>query len=416
MAVASPRVEIPPSATAEVQPRLRTIATPGASAPRTKRVLIVSSFVLPRPGGVEQFVAVADTLLSSRGWKVRVLACRPREGPAAADVTIPTRFLRAADWPLPIGGWRTLWREVGSADVVVANGTRHLLPGLAILAARLRRKRALFVLHGSGAPFSTSSFFYHRILGSLFERIITRPALRLSIPVSLSRAGVTGSSRRYGVNAAYVPYPVRDLPPTAGRSLGANEPIRIVWVGRLYREKNPLRAVSIVERVRQQRPATLDIYGGGILLDELALLAQDRPWLALGGSRSWERIQEVQGASHICLSTSLRDATQIAILEPLTRGIPVVSTQVGDAPSYYVVPGLRAFCVDPADRDAAAEAILTLASSYDRYREQFAENARHLRERHRRAHERLSSLIEAATFGVRALAATTPNRVGPPVK
>jgi glycosyltransferase involved in cell wall biosynthesis len=391
------------------------MAATSGSAPRGKRVLFVSSFVLPRQGGVEQFVDIAASLLRGCGWRVRVLACRPRVGPAAANVTIPTRFLRAGGWPLPVGGWRTLWREVGSTDVVVANGTRHLLPNLATIAARLRGKKVLFVLHGSGAPFSTSSFFYHRVLGSLFERLIARPALRLSLPVSLSQAGVAGSRRRYGVVATYIPYPLRELPPAPGRSLGAHEPIGIVWVGRLYGEKDPLGAVAVVERVRRHREATLDVYGSGILVDELTRLARDRPWLVVRGSRSWEQIQEVQGAAHVCLSTSLRDATQIAILEPLARGIPVVSTQVGDAPGYYAAPSLREFCVDPADPDAAAAAILALASSYDRYREQFAANAGQLRRRHRLARERLSSLMEAATFGNGAAPATTSSPARLPV-
>src|SRR5690348_3263189 len=136
------------------------------SASRPRRVLVVSSFVLPRPGGVEQFVAGAAALFRAQGWKVRVLACRPRDGDAEADITVPTVFVRAGGWPLPIGGGRALWREIGRADVVVANGTRHVLPNLATFIARLRRTPVLFVLHGSGASFASSSFLYHRVLGS----------------------------------------------------------------------------------------------------------------------------------------------------------------------------------------------------------------------------------------------------------
>jgi glycosyltransferase involved in cell wall biosynthesis len=361
-------------------------------------VLIVSSFVLPRTGGVEQFVAVAASLLGARGCSVRVLACRPREGAAEADVTVPARFLGTGGWPLPVGGWRALWREVGSTDIVVANGTRQLLPNLAAAAAWLRGKKVLFVLHGSGAPFSTSSFLYHRVLGSVFERLVSRPALRLSHPVSLSQAGVAGSRTRYGVAATYVPYPLRELPPAPCRSLAQDEPLRIVWVGRLYGEKNPLRAVEIVERVRQRREATLEIYGTGFLRHELEQLARDRPWLAVRGGRSWEEIQDVQAGGHVCLSTSLRDATQLTVLEPLARGIPVVSTRVGDARSYYNRL-LEPLCVEPADAEAAAQAVLAVAFSYDRYRERFAANAHELLRRHRLGRERLASLVEAAAVG-----------------
>jgi glycosyltransferase involved in cell wall biosynthesis len=118
------------------------------------------------------------------------------------------------------------------------------------------------------------------------------------------------------------------------------------------------------------------------------------------GARTWEEIQQAQGTAHVCLSTSLRDATQIAVLEPLARGIPVVSTRVGDAPGYYA-RGLRSFCVAPENPEAAAEAILALASSYDRYRARFAANAPELVRRHRDGARRLAALLESSTSTAR---------------
>jgi glycosyltransferase involved in cell wall biosynthesis len=368
---------------------------PSEAAAAQRKVLLVSSFVLPHAGGVEQFVDTAKELLRARACRVRILACRLPGGSGDADALLPSWFVPPGGWPLPVGGWRTLWREIGEADVIIANGARHLLPALAVLVARLRRKRVLFVLHGSGAPFTKSSFFYHRLLGSVFEWLVARPALRLSMPVSLSRAGVAGARARYGVEATYLPYPLRELPrPKRARSLVANEPLEIVWVGRLYPEKDPLSAVAVIEQVRRSRDARLEFYGEGILADALERLARDRPWVSVRGSRSWAQIQKVQGAAHLCLSTSSRDATQIGILEPLSRGIPVVSTRVGDAPRHYVVPGLRMFCVEPGDIDAAAATILVLTAAYDRHRDEFAANGRLLKARHRRGRAYLAALVE----------------------
>jgi glycosyltransferase involved in cell wall biosynthesis len=380
-------------------------------AHRGPNVLLVSSFVLPHAGGVEQFVDTAKELLRARGCGVRVLACHLPNGSSEADAALPTRFLPPGGWPLPVAGWRTLWREVGFADIVVANGARHLLPALATFVAHARRKRVLFVLHGSGAPFSTSSFLYHRVLGSIFEWLLARPALRRSVPVSLSRAGVAGARMRYGVSATYVPYPLRDLPDASPEcSLLADTPLRIVWVGRLYHEKDPLHAVAVVERVRQSRDATLEIYGEGVLARKLELLASERPWLLVKGIRSWARIQRIQGAAHVCLSTSLRDATQIAILEPLSRGIPVVSTSVGDAPRHYIAPSVQKFCVQPKSAEAAAAAILELATSYRRYRREFAVNGRLLHARHRQGREVLASLVLAPTSRVQTALAPVVSR------
>ena len=80
---------------------------------RPTKVLIVSSFVLPHMGGVEQFVETAKELLRVSGCSVRVLACRQPKASIEADAAVPTWFVPPGGWPLPVGGWHTLWREVG---------------------------------------------------------------------------------------------------------------------------------------------------------------------------------------------------------------------------------------------------------------------------------------------------------------
>jgi len=331
-----------------------------------------------------------------------------RRGRTDADATLPTWFLPPAGWPLPVRGWRTLWREVGATDVVVVNGTRHALPPLAAFAARFRGKEVLFVLHGSGAPF-TGSWLYHGLLGSLFEWALTRPAVRISRPVSVSRAGVDGARNRYGVKATHVPFPLRELPPAErARRLDGASPLRIAWVGRLYPEKDPVQAVVAVDRVRRVRAATLELYGEGILATELEELARSRPWLSIHGPRSWEAIQEIQGRAHVCLSTSRREGAQLAVLEPLSRGVPVVCTRVGDAPLYYLHPALARFCVPSAHPDGTATAILELASSYERYSAAFSENANLLRASHRDGVEKFVSLIEAAATPRRLASGWSP--------
>jgi glycosyltransferase involved in cell wall biosynthesis len=371
-------------------------------------VLLVSSFVLPHAGGVEQFVETAREELCRRGWNVRVLSCRLVTTPIAANATVPTVFLPPGGWPLPVGGWRTIVREVKRADVVVANGARNLLPIAATFAAHLSRRPALFILHGSGAPFTTGSFLYHRLLGSAFEWMLARPALRLSQPLSVSRAGVGGAKQRYSVKATYLPYPLRDLPPANGDvRLRRDEPVRIVWAGRLYPEKDPVTAVQAVERVRRAREATLDVYGDGVLKPVLDRLSATRTWLSVHGERSWEDIQLVQARAHLSLSTSARDNVQVGLLEPLSRGIPAVSTQVGDAREYYADPALARFCVAARDSAAIAASIIELTASYGHYRSAFAANAGVLRTRHGRGIERLATLIDAARE------AAAPTRLSP---
>jgi glycosyltransferase involved in cell wall biosynthesis len=356
------------------------------------KALLVSSFVRPHRGGVEEFVESARTLLEERGWETRTLACRLPDVRAAADAVVPTRFLGGSEWPLPTGGWRTLWREVGAADVVIANNARHPLPVISVLAARARGRTALLVIHGSGEGPQAGPWPF-RLARSLFERTLALLAVRLSRPVSVSRAGVEGVRKLYGAAADYLPYPVRELPPVpAPPTLSANEPLSVAWVGRLFPEKDPLLAVEAVDAVRRERETVLHVCGDGRLRRELEELAARRPWLVLDGTVPWEEAQALQARAHVCLSTSVADNVQVAVLEALCRGIPTVSTRVGDAPAYYVRPAIRHLCVVARDPDAVAGALLDLAASYERYRREFAANAQLLQARHEHAGAILATL------------------------
>lgn len=357
------------------------------------RVLLVSSFVRPHPGGVEEFVDSAQALLEERGLQARVLACRLPGLDSSADAVLPTRFVGPSSWPVPAGGWRTLWREVSAADAVVANNARHLLPVLAVLLARARRRKAFLVVHGSGAgPYGGSRT--SGLARSLFQRTLGRLAMRLCHPVSVSHAGVEGARRLYGVEASYLPYPLRELPLLAAPpELEPDGVLHVAWVGRLFPEKDPLLAVAAVESLRRRRDAVLHVCGDGHLRPALERLARQRPWLVVHGALGWEEAQALQAGAHACLATSVADNVQVAVLEALSRGIPTVSTRVGDAPSYYLSSSLRHLCVGPRDAEAVADALLDLASSYDRYRREFAANAEVLRSRHADAGDALVRLL-----------------------
>jgi glycosyltransferase involved in cell wall biosynthesis len=357
------------------------------SAPRA---LLVSSFVRPHRGGVEEFVDSARVLLEERGWQTRTLACRLPDLVAAADAVVPTRFVGPSSWPLPTGGWRMVWREVGATDVVIANGTSQVLPVLAVLAARARRRTAIFVLHGSGEYPGSRPM---RLARSVFQRTLARLALRLSQPASVSRAGVRAARELYGIDARYLPFPVRELPPVVNApSLSPDETMKITWVGRLYPEKDPVLAVEAVDLLRAEREAVLHVCGDGRLRPEIERLASRRPWLVLHGTLGWNEAQELQGSAHACLSTSVADNVQVAVLEALSRGIPTVSTRVGDASAYYNRPALRHLCVEPRNPEVVARALLDLAASYDDYRREFAANAAVLRAHHAQAGAALAGL------------------------
>ena len=360
------------------------------------RVLLVSSFVLPHAGGVEQFVATLRALLEQSGAEVRVLACRRPGEDSTADAVLPTRFIGPSGWPLVTGGWRTLWQEAGGADAIVANGSLHLLTALAVHAGRRRRVPSLLVIHGSGQGMRPGDNWL-RPARAAFQRTLGRSALLRSLPVSVSHVGVEGVRRGYGLRAEYLPYPLPELPaarPVPGPA--ADEPMRVAWIGRLAPEKDPLSAVRAVDALAATRPAALDVYGDGPLRGSMQALAATRPWLTLHGTRPWVEVLAAQERAHACLSTSVWDNVQVAVLEALARGVPVISTRVGDALRYYLTASLAGWCVEPGDPEAAGRALGELATSYDEQRDAFAANGRQLLAIHSDAPRVLMELIALA--------------------
>ena len=173
--------------------------------------------------------------------------------------------------------------------------------------------------------------------------------------------------------------------------------MRIVWVGRLFPEKNPRLAVEAVEILRRDRAAELHVCGDGPLRPELERLAAQRSWLVLHGAQPWEQAQALQAGGHACLATSVADNVQVAVLEALSRGIPTVSTRVGDAPTYYVSASLQDLCVPVENAAAMAAALADIASSYDRCRREFTANAEILRARHTDVGDDLVRLLRSVS-------------------
>src|SRR4051812_19556118 len=151
------------------------------------RVLIVSTFVEPRVGGVEQFTGWLARRLRARGHEARVLA---GEMPGAdADAVVPLRLLAASEWPLVLPGRRTasaLRAELRRADALVIQGFAHPLCLWAAIGARLARVPARSVVHTDQPP-SYGSAAYRAVAGA-YDRSAARLTLRLAPPVSVSVA------------------------------------------------------------------------------------------------------------------------------------------------------------------------------------------------------------------------------------
>ncbi|WP_067855655.1 glycosyltransferase [Nocardia shimofusensis] len=140
-------------------------------------------------------------------------------------------------------------------------------------------------------------------------------------------------------------------------------PLRVLWCGRLSPEKRPLEAVEVVRRVTD---CTLDVYGGGRLVDEVRVAISESgvgDRVRLHGEVDQAAVLRAMREHDVLLLTSDCDTQGMVLLEAVATGLPVVYCDPELAETISASGGLRA-----ADSSvpALAEALRTLAQDRSR--------------------------------------------------
>jgi glycosyltransferase involved in cell wall biosynthesis len=155
---------------------------------------------------------------------------------------------------------------------------------------------------------------------------------------------------------------VRDAdiaPPEAVERRRYDGEIRILSVGRLEQEKNPLLLADVLSRLHAQDDRfRLVICGEGPLQEELAERLRDlgvADAAEFRGYVPWEDLMEIYRASHVLLHVSWTEGLPQVLYEAFAARLPTVATAVGG------VPAAAAGCAElipPGDADAAVQALL----------------------------------------------------------
>ena len=267
------------------------------------------------------------------------------------------------------GAWAAFRRELDSLDAVwifgphplglafVASARRHGTPVVLCVrqdlpeyvGSRIRgakRPAALATAHGLERSF--------RLLARRLPTVVVGPALE--------RAYAAGSAPVLPIRFSQVA--ADDLAhPDEAAARAWEPPLRLLSVGRLDPEKNPLLLADVLASLRRDgRDWRLQVVGTGPLEDALAGRATA---LGLGdalelvgyveaGPELWERYR----TSHAFLHVSRTEGFPSTILEAQAAGLPLVATAVGGVPDAVAGAGLL---VPPDDAEAAVAALHRLA-------------------------------------------------------
>jgi glycosyltransferase involved in cell wall biosynthesis len=138
--------------------------------------------------------------------------------------------------------------------------------------------------------------------------------------------------------------------------------LRLLSVGRLDPEKNPLLLADVVGRLRARDPRwRLTVAGDGPLRPALQQRAADAGIDLLGHVPNGPELWRLYRRSHVFLHVSFTEGLPQVLLEAMAAGLPIVATDVGGV-SGALGAGTRGLLVPPGDAGAAAAALERLAS------------------------------------------------------
>jgi glycosyltransferase involved in cell wall biosynthesis len=257
---------------------------------------------------------------------------------------------------------RHFWRALDRVDAAWLLGPYLLSIGFALLAA-IRRRRILLGVRQDLPTYVRARHPGRRLFhaaGDLLDlayRLMARRAATIVVGPHLAER-YRHAGRLLTLTVSLVREADIATPQAAERRRYDSE-IRILSVGRLEQEKNPLLLADVISRLHaQDERFRLVICGEGPLREALAERLRD---LGVAGATEfrgyvpWEGLMDVYRGSHVLLHVSWTEGLPQVLYEAFAARLPTVATAVGGVPA--AAEGC-AELIPPGDADAAVKAVL----------------------------------------------------------
>lgn len=325
-------------------------------------------YIVPNLGHMGGSVRVAIDLanrFSREGFSVSMISCAPFERPAfALEDGISTHALDLGSGRLrdktkiarkPLG--EILRAE--NPSLLFGIGTYETL--FSIRACRDVGVPLVFCDHGALVnQWDDKQMRVIRLLGALF---------------SAKTVTLTNKSLEDYASMLHVPRrKLRCIPNWIPRVLTETQHVydvqsrRLLWAGRLDKEKGVDHLIEIAKRVLPSRPDwTWDVYGqrvvmeGGFDVEQAVQEAGLTGRLRLMG-RS-DNLFELYDKHAACTLTSYREGLPLTLLEGKACGLPLISFDVNTGPRDIIEDGIDGYLVSPYDYEEYAEKLGWLMDS-----------------------------------------------------
>jgi len=168
---------------------------------------------------------------------------------------------------------------------------------------------------------------------SVVKKLLARFVLRQAVSVRVVSQKIKEQVQAFGVTAPITILPVFiDAGSFTSVIRKSHTGKKILWVGRMEEEKNPLLALTVFKEVLKEVPdAQLVMLGSGSLSEKVAACAAELPVQESLHRPGWQNPALYMDTADVVLCTSNFESWGASIVEALAAGVPVVAPDVGVA-------------------------------------------------------------------------------------
>ncbi len=323
------------------------------------RIAQVSPRYYPDIGGVEKHVQEISERLVKRGFEIEVVCTDPLGKLPEHEIingVIITRFRSFAPGDAYYFAPQIyFYLKRADFDLIHAHNY-HTLTSLFAALSKKNRK-FIFTPHTFGFSKSFPRNIFHKIYKPL-GAFIFNSADKV---VSISRVEEEWLKKNFAIPESklnYIPLPI-DIEYSKVEKKGKDD-VKIVFVGRLSREKNVDVLISAFNLVKLSHPeCKLYIIGDGPLRGYLEGLSAHIDNIYFLGRQNHSDVMKFLDETDIFVLPSQFEVSPISVMEAMAKSIPVVATPVGELP-YVLEDGKTCLFAKINDAKDLAAKILVL--------------------------------------------------------
>lgn len=298
------------------------------------RIIQVCPTYLPDIGGIATHVKELSEMLVKMGHEVEVVCTDPSRKLPKSEVINGVRVSRF--WAFAPGdayyfspGMYFYLRST-ECDVMHAHNYHSFQ---ALFAAMAKKKKFIFTPHTFGFSRSLFRNVLHRLYMPIGSYIFDSADTVIST-AQFERNWLLHTFRIPDSKLIYIPLPINPVRTTVNRQ--RSEVKRIGYFGRLSVEKNLKVLISAFKLLRNRKSdIELFIAGDGPIRSELEEYAKNIEGVAFLGRLPQSELDSFIEKLDIFVLPSIFEVSPRAVIEAMSRNIPVVTTPVGELPQVF---------------------------------------------------------------------------------